>query len=209
METLFAYLVKRSQRFRNAHYPKIPIKPFIPEKLVPAVKTLDTGSTASAWRGLELVIPDILSRFGVATGSCIEFGVEFGYSTVAFSNYFDKVVGIDLFVGDVNTVHHGDHFRETQARLSAFPNIELHKTSYQDWIASDDSYYDLAHVDIVHTYRDTFQCGLWAAQHSTCTLFHDTESFIDVRNAVIDVARSAGKEVFNYPHHYGLGIVVG
>ena len=206
MELLLANLARLSQKFRNAYYPWMPIKPFIPEKLVPAAQSLDIYS---AWRGLELTIPDILSRFGVATGSCIEFGVEFGYSTVAFSNYFDKVVGIDLFVGDINTDHKGDHFRETRARLSAFPNIELHKTSYQDWIASDDSYYDLAHVDIVHTYRDTFKCGLWAAQHSTCTLFHDTESFVDVRNAAIDAARCAGKEVFNYPQHYGLGIVVG
>jgi hypothetical protein len=206
MEMLLANLARMSQKFRNAYYPKKPIKPFVPDKLVQPAKTVDV---TSAWRGLELVIPDILSRFSVATGSCIEFGVEFGYSTVALSNYFSKVVGIDIFEGDINTDHKGDHFRETRSRLSAFPNIELHKISYQDWIASDNAQYDLAHVDIVHTYRDTFKCGLWAAQHSRCTLFHDTESFVDVRNAVIDVGRRTGKEVFNYPHHFGLGIVVG
>src|SRR5215831_7038576 len=122
-------LVRMSQRFRNKYYLKKPIRPFIAEKLARPAKSVDVKS---AWRGLDLLISDIMSRFAVGTGSCIEFGVEFGYSTVAFSNYFDEVVGIDLFVGDINTLDRGDHFRTTQARLSAFPNIELHKTSYQD-----------------------------------------------------------------------------
>ena len=63
-------------------------------------------------------------------------------------------------------------------------------------------------VKIVHNYKETFECGLWAAQHSTCTVFHDTESFPEVRRAVIDIAKAAGKKVYNYPYHNGLGIIV-
>jgi hypothetical protein len=140
--------------------------------------------------------------------SCLEFGVEFGYSTVAFSNYFKKVIGIDIFLGDIHTVHKGDHYEQTKASLSAFNNIELIKADYKDWIKTDTEVYDLIHIDIVHTYEDTYQCGLWSAQHSTCTLFHDTESFPEVKRAVSDIAKITGKKFYNYPKYYGLGIIV-
>jgi len=172
------------------------------------VEPVNRVHVKSAWKGLEVIIPDILDRFEVGRGSCIEFGVEFGYSTAVFSNYFDRVVGVDSFEGDFNTADRVDHFQETSERLSCFKNIELHKMRYQQWITRDDGLYDFAHVDIVHTYRDTFQCGVWAARHSKCVVFHDTESFVDVRNAVLDVAEETGKQVFNYPFSYGLGILV-
>jgi hypothetical protein len=63
-------------------------------------------------------------------------------------------------------------------------------------------------VDIVHTYEHTYRCGLWSAQHSKCTLFHDTESFFDVKMAVVDIARATGKRFYNFRQCYGLGIVV-
>ena len=79
----------------------------------------------SAWKGLELIIQDIVDRFDLDGDKCIEFGVEFGYSTVALSNYFRRVTGVDLFVGDIHTVHKGLHFDETRASLSRYENIEL------------------------------------------------------------------------------------
>jgi len=162
----------------------------------------------TAWSGIELIIEDILDRFQVKRNRCIEFGVEFGYSSVVFSNYFKQVTGVDTFEGDEHTLHKGDHFEQTKVRLASFPNIQLHKSDYRDWIKKDDSQYNFAHVDIVHNYKETYECGLWAVNHCTCTIFHDTESFPAVRKAVIDLAKATSKRVFNYPKCYGLGIIV-
>jgi hypothetical protein len=161
----------------------------------------------SAWVGLELIIEDILERFQINRNRCIEFGVEFGYSSVVFSNFFNEVVGVDTFEGDEHTGRKGD-YENTVMRLSAYPNITLHQSDYRDWIKKDDSMYDFSHVDIIHNYAETYECGLWSAQHSTCTVFHDTESFPAVRKAVIDIAKATGKNVYNYPKCHGLGIIV-
>jgi hypothetical protein len=82
------------------------------------------------------------------------------------------------------------------------------RSNYQSWIGRDDSHYDLIHVDIIHTYADTFTCGLWSAMHSSCVLFHDTESFPAVKRAVIDIARKSGKTFYNFKESYGLGILI-
>lgn len=184
-------------------------KPYIKE-YVPARKSVPANKIEieSAWKGLELIVEDILDRFNIGRGTCIEFGVEFGFSTVALSSYFNKVTGVDTFEGDIHTKHKGDHFDQTKERLSRFKNIKLVKFDYKDWIKSDTSTYDFAHVDIVHTYAETYECGLWAAQHCKCVIFHDTESFHEVRKAVIDIAKATKKKAYNYPFHHGLGIIV-
>jgi len=176
-----------------------PIKKSMPEKMI---------ETTSAWKGLELIIEDILNRFDIGRDNCIEFGVEFGYSSVVFSNYFKKVKGVDTFIGDDHTNHKGDHFDETKKSLLQFENIELFQSDYRDWIKKDNEQYDFAHVDIIHNYNETYECGLWAVQHSKCCIFHDTQSFPEVKRAVYDIAKATGKKAYNYPHHYGLGIVV-
>jgi hypothetical protein len=182
----------------------IPYKPshiILPEKLLTDKPT--------AWKGLESIIEDIIRRFELKTDLCVEFGVEFGYSAVAFSNYFNKVIGVDTFMGDTHTNFKGDHYTETSKRLEAFTNIELVQADYQTFTQQNPTLHaDLIHVDIVHDYEHTFACGLWSAQHSKCTIFHDTETFIDVRKAVRDVAKATGKRFYNYPNHCGLGIVV-
>lgn len=178
-----------------------------PQKVVLPEKLLTDKPTA--WKGIESIIADIMQRFGINGGTCLEFGVEFGYSTVAFSNYFDKVIGVDTFTGDEHTTHRGNHYEETSRRLAPFGNIELIQSDYQTFIRNNPTLMvDLTHVDIVHNYEHTYTCGLWCAQHSKCTLFHDTESFIEVRKAVLDVAKATGKKFYNYPFYNGLGIVV-
>jgi hypothetical protein len=178
---------------------------YVPDSYYQPEHVLDV---VSAWAGHEKIIYDLIKRFSINSNSCLEFGVEFGYSAVVFSNYFKKVVGVDIFVGDVHTSHKGDHYEETADRLSKYSNIELHKADYNDWILKDTNTYDLIHVDIVHTYEDTYKCGLWSAQHSKCAIFHDTESFPDVKKAVFDIAKKTGKIFYNYPEHYGLGIII-
>ena len=164
-------------------------------------------SQVSAWKGLELVIPDIIAYTGVKKHSCLDLGVEFGYSTAVFANYFESVTGVDLFTGDIHAGFKADMYAIAKANLSEFDNVKLVKANYKDFIASNDSLFDMIHVDIIHTYDDTWECGLWAAEHSSCTLFHDTESFPDVKKAVVDIARRTKKRFSNYPHCNGLGIV--
>jgi hypothetical protein len=82
------------------------------------------------------------------------------------------------------------------------------RSDYRRWIAQDDTLYDLIHVDIVHTYADTFTCGLWSAQHAPCVLFHDTVSFRAVRRAVSAIAHLTGKRFYNFEESNGLGILV-
>ncbi len=162
----------------------------------------------SAWVGLEQVIEDILERFDIQRDRCIEFGTEFCYSTVALSNYFKQVIGVDLFTGDEHSGYKEDHYEKTSKSVAPFDNIELIQSDYRDYIKQDDTQYDFAHVDIIHTYEGTYECGLWAVEHSKCCVFHDTESFVEVRQAVFDLAKHTGKRLYNYPRHHGLGIIV-
>lgn len=185
--------------------PRVAVLPYVPQVRKLPSRVL---SVNSAWKGIESVLGDLMQTFGVGSSRCLEFGVEYGYSTAALSCFFDTVTGVDLFIGDKHTVDKRDIFAETSDRLSAFDNIQLVRSDYRDWIASDDSFYDLIHVDIVHTYIDTLACGLWSAQHAKCVLFHDTQSFSAVRRAVIDISRQTGKCCYNFKESYGLGILV-
>jgi hypothetical protein len=179
--------------------------PYVPLALARPSRSI---TVPSAWSGLELILADVIQRFNVGQARCLEFGVEFGYSTVALSSYFHEVIGVDLFTGDMHTTHQGDHYASTSEALALFANISLVRSDYRDWIEQDLSQYDLVHVDIVHTYSDTYRCGLWSAQHAKCVLFHDTESFRAVKRAVHDIALDTGKTFYNYKPHNGLGILV-
>ena len=164
----------------------------------------------SAWGDIPKILKDIILRFDLKTEICLEFGVEYGYSTSALANYFDRVIGVDTFVGDAHTGHKGYHFNETSERLSVYPNIKLVESDYNEFITKYESYgiFDMSHVDIVHTYEDTYKCGEWCVRNSKITLFHDTESFKDVRRACEDLSNAYGCEFYNYPHSNGLGILV-
>jgi hypothetical protein len=185
--------------------PKVPIVSYVPASLQIPDRFLPVNSS---WHGIESILADIIGRFGVKNESCLEFGVEHGYSTVALSNFFKSVVGVDTFCGDQHTGLLEDIYEATSRRLAPFNNIKLVKSDYKDWIRKDENFYDLIHVDIIHTYVDTFACGLWSVNHSGCTLFHDTHSFPEVMRAVIDICRETGKTFYNFQGSYGLGIVL-
>jgi Methyltransferase domain len=183
----------------------VEIIPYHPERLETPRRVLDVRSS---WRGIESVLADVIKTFHIKPGRCLEFGVEFGYSTVALSSFFDTVTGVDTFVGDKHTGVHRDLYTETVEKLKQYENISLVRSDYRDWIKSDNSRYDLIHVDIIHTYTDTFTCGLWAARHSRCAIFHDTESFRAVKMAVADICRQTDKSFYNFSDSFGLGIIV-
>ncbi len=166
------------------------------------------SSNSQAWVGLEQIIWDIIQFSKINVETCLEFGVEFGYSTAVFANYFKHVIGVDIFTGDIHAGHHGDIYELTRHNLKEFSNIDLVKEDYKSYIKGNSNQYDLIHVDIIHTYEDTFACGLWAAQHSQCTLFHDTQSFPEVKRAVSDIAIKTGRKFYNYRKCNGLGILL-
>ena len=198
-------MFKLSDIFKSKVGSTAEVEIFTPQRKAKPEKLIEV---ASAWAGLEEIIEDVLNRFEIGRDNCIEFGVEFGYSAVVFSNYFKQVTGIDTFKGDRDTINKSDHYDETSKKLASYANIRLVKSDYKNWIAQDTALYDFAHVDIVHNYRDTYRCGLWAAIHSNCTVFHDTESFPEVMRAVKAIAKATGKRFYNYPHNNGLGIIV-
>lgn len=177
----------------------VPTHRELPSKLMDVV---------SAWKGNESIIKDIIRFTKINTDTCLEFGVDNAYSTVAFSNYFSKVVGVDIFTGDVHSGIHHDNYEHIKASVVQFTNIELIKADYKDFIAQhDNQYYDFIHVDIIHNYEDTYKCGLWAAQHADCVIFHDTISFREVIKAVTDISKATGKSFYHFRELYGLGIL--
>lgn len=162
----------------------------------------------SAWGNIPTILKDIVTRFNLKTDKAIEFGVEFGYSTSALANYFDEVVGIDIFTGDEHAGFKGDIYEMTKEYLSSFKNVSLIKQSYQDFIKDHNERYDFAHVDIIHTYEDTYACGEWCIKHADVVIFHDTLSFPEVHKACTDLAANYDLEFYNYEESYGLGILV-
>lgn len=185
--------------------PKVPVLPYLPSHREMPDRQMQVPS---AWDGLQYIIPDIIHRFSIGDESCLEFGVEFGFSTAALSSYFRSVIGVDTFQGDTHTSNKDDIYQLTKERLARFTNIQLVRSDYRRFIERESRHFDLIHIDIVHNYSDTYNCGLWSAAHSQCTLFHDTESFPQVKRAVIDIARTSGKTFYNYPECFGLGILV-
>jgi Methyltransferase domain len=179
---------------------------YVPRKFVMPPKLVESQS--QAWVGLEQIIQDVIEFSGIETKAALEFGVEFGYSTSALSNYFKAVTGVDIFTGDSHAGHFGDIYEQTSQALRDFKNITLVKADYKDFIEDHNALYDLIHVDIIHTYEDTYRCGLWSAKHSRCTIFHDTQSFPDVKRAVADIAKKTGKRFYNYKKCNGLGIII-
>lgn len=161
----------------------------------------------SAWGDIPTILPDIIERFGVPTASALEFGTEYGYSTSALANYFDEVIGVDTFEGDFMTGRKSDHYQMTCEDLAPWPNITLVKSSYQEFIKGHDKRHGLIHIDIVHTYEDTYRCCEWSLGRADLVVLHDTLSFPDVNLVCIHLADRHGLEYHNYPHSHGLGIL--
>jgi len=172
----------------------VDFKKKLPKRLLPE---------QSAWMGLESILDDLIKRYNVENSLALEFGVEYGYSTIALSNFFTLVVGVDTFEGDTHSGHK-EEYERAKKNCGEYDNIELVKADYKDFIKSDDAWYDIIHIDIVHTYEDTYKCGKWAIQHAPVVIFHDTESFPEVRQAVEDLSKGKWD---NYPKHNGLGII--
>lgn len=162
----------------------------------------------SAWGDIPTILRGLINDFNISKNKAIEFGVEYGYSTSALANLFESVTGIDIFTGDIHAGFKGDIYEETKEYLSSYSNINLIKQSYQDFIKMHDEKYDFAHVDIIHTYEDTFACGDWCVNHADMVVFHDTLSFPEVMRACQNLVEKYNLDFYNYEESYGLGILI-
>ena len=185
------------------------IREYAPSFLKPVPRPMDQSDCPfpSSWMGLETILPALLKDFDVHPGAALEFGVQHGFSAAALANYFERVTGVDTFEGDRHAGF-GDPtatLRATAARLQAFPNLTLVRSDYQSFAFN--SQYDLIHVDIVHGFAETYECGRRALRHSDCAIFHDTISYPDVRRAVAQLAAESKRTFYNFPQYYGLGIL--
>ena len=163
---------------------------------------------SSAWKGLERYILPIIKHFNADTKTALEFGVDLGYSSEAFSNIFDKVVGVDSFIGDQHINHaQGEAFYKSVCKSFVNSNVDIVKSSFEDFIKDNGSRYDLIHIDIVHEYIPTYACAEWAVQHSDIVILHDTVSFPEINRVCNDIAANHNIGYMNIQEHFGLGIL--
>jgi hypothetical protein len=161
-----------------------------------------TINVISAWQGIPNILLDIITRFRLRDNLALEFGVERGYSTTALAHYFKHVIGVDPFYDKL-----GFRFADVQTLLSAWHNIELHESKFEDYIKQENRFFNLIHIDIIHEYQPTFDCGDWSLKHSDFVCFHDTQSYPAVMQACQDLAEKHKARFYNYPHCNGLGML--
>jgi len=163
----------------------------------------------SAWISIPEILPCLFHQFKVGTSLCVEFGVEFGFSTVALSEHFETVIGVDTFRG---LGHDDSFFEQVRESLRPYENIELVATRWQDFAIFCDIPVDLVHVDVDHGYDATYEAGEWAVLHAPVSLFHDTLSHSDIPTAAGiracgDLAEKYDLTYYNFCESHGLGIL--
>ena len=178
---------------------------YIPEHRMLPPKTVEVDT---AWKEVAPVVESILDQFNVERDNMLEFGVDYGYSTVIFSNFFKHVVGVDHFLGDGYAGFRNEKmYSRVMDILSPFQNISLVPMDYQEFIRDCDADFDFIHVDIVHTYAETFECGDWAVQHAPVVMFHDTIAFHAVMMAVEELSAKWDMLFYHVPEQHGIGIL--
>ena len=170
--------------------------------------TKELFKVPSGWKGLEEYMPSIISKLNIKTNLALEFGVDSGYSLKILSQIFDKAVGVDAFLGDSHIGHEqGDVFYKEILNKFSNTNVELVKSKYQDFIKNNNSKYDLIHVDIVHFYKETYECAEWSLQHSNVVLIHDTCTFPDMAKVCVDLSKKYSAKYYNITECNGLGVL--
>jgi hypothetical protein len=167
----------------------------------------------SAWEPLAGVIIDILNRFNIKLNLALEFGVERGYSTAVFANYFHQVIGVDPFNWTIEDGVKRDYF-SVLPLIKQFQNIALIPGYSEEFMMANMwSRYDLIHIDIgydTHAYLTTYPAGEWAVQHSDCVLFHDIFSFPEINQVCEELSAKYGFDYYGYNEGIGpAGVVCG
>jgi len=183
--------------------------PYQPKSISTPERVL--ADVPSGWKGLETILGSIVEEFCPQRRIALEIGVEFGFSTVALSNFFDLVIGVDHFQGDDHagkTPEGIDRYHETKERLAPYENIELVNMPWEQYIYCNERHWDLIHYDARHDFHDTYTAVYWACQHAPVVLVHDITWFADVRPACERVAKDLNKQAYGFSDYNGLGILV-
>lgn len=179
--------------------------PYEPKVYRSAPRFLDAPT---AWQGVETILYDIIDRFDIKTDCALEFGCDYGFSTVALSGYFKRVIGVDWFKGDPHAGYRDEgQWNAVSNALSLFDNITLIRSSIEDFTANSSGHYDLIHIDIFHEYIPTFSAAIWALDHTDLVMLHDTRSFPPVMAACEAAAKEAGVNFYELPKFHGVGIL--
>lgn len=179
------------------------------EKIIEEPWKGDILDVPTAWAGCENYIIPLIKRFNIKTNKVLEFGVDSGYSLYILSQIFEKAKGVDSFTGDIHIGHEqGDEFYNNVKQRLNYKNIELVRSDFREFIKKDEEIYDLIHIDIVHTYRETFECAQWSLEHSKVVILHDTRSYQEVYSVCCDLSDNVNV-FFNtsLDNYYGLGVL--
>ena len=139
----------------------------------------DPLAKPSAWRGLETRFLSTLAPTRPVE-RIVELGVDYGFSLFQFAETFPgaEVIGVDTFP------LHEDAESWVRSHLANRPNIQVF---YDDPAAFGRSFslpVDLIHIDGDHSYEGVSRefCGwIHCLRPGGCVMFHDIESFPDVR----------------------------
>ena len=160
------------------------------------------------WAGLESYIPSIIKEFNINPKKALEFGVEYGYSLHIFAQLFSEAYGVDTFDGDEHAGVQEKNIFKQVADSFKNTNVSIFKSDFRDFIECHNSRYDLIHIDIIHTYKETFECLEWSIFHSDVVILHDTCSFPEINRVCEDMVKKyPNYGYYNIPEHFGLGII--
>ena len=159
----------------------------------------DPFDRPSAWIGLEAMYRGLMGDIGPVR-RIVDLGVDYGFSTFHFARDFPEaeVLGIDLFT------LHDDAEAWVRSHLHHFPNVRILKEPTTVVGLRFCEPVDLLHIDADHAFESVvrdFSAWLHVVRLGGCVLFHDIESFPQVR-AFFDGLGGVKREILE---HHGLG----
>lgn len=171
--------------------------------IIESIPLVDEGSL---WQNISTILKDIIVRFNLKTDLALEFGTYWGCSASALAHYWKKVITVDPFMGNEESARYEMYYKVMKS-LKHLP-VSVIIGGYEEYIKNDlYDRYDIVHIDIIHSYEDTYASGEWAVQHSDCVIFHDT-GIPRVRSAVRDIAEKFDMDFYNFEEGCWLGILV-
>lgn len=217
-------LFYREDARRAWEWPEVTVREYVPGRLHEGYG-LPLPRVPTSWQGIERVLPDVIERFQVDTQCAVEFGVWHTYSTAALANNFDRVYGVEPFVGDRLAGTETVPMIETSRRtlLPWGGKVTLIESGYREFLGQEvpvpKPVVGLVHIDVVHSFEMTLDCGYLTHKvlNPKVIAFHDTRSpsgdgtvFEPVTAAVKRLAQLTGRTFWECtgvnPH--GLGILV-
>src|SRR5271165_1254365 len=151
--------------------------PYIPHTIIRPGRVLEHPLCPSAWAGIESILADLLLKFNVGRHIALEFGCEYGYSAIAFSNFFERVITVDPFGQFTHQLE--EMWKVAERNCAPYGNIQIVRMGWQQFVnaagVASNQQFDLIHIDAEHNYEECFGNGVWACERSRFVIFHDTE----------------------------------